>query len=822
MEQAAFPSDTLPPKGTYESRESLVAAINTWAKPRGYAFTTGKSLKTANGRVRVILACDRNKPPPSASTERVRRTTSRRTGCKFSVLAKQSRDGTTWALTHRPDGECARHNHPPSEDPSAHPAHRRLTEQDAATISSLALSGTAPRDIRTYVHNHSDTLATQRDIYNRIAATRRDLREGQSSIEALVDQLYSEGFWCRVKLDSDNRLTAIFFAHPDSVAYLQCNPDVLLLDCTYKTNKYEMPLLDMVGVDSCQRSFCIAFAFLSGESAEDYSWALQHLRTLYQRDLPSVILTDRCIAAMNAAAIWFASAKALLCLWHVNKAVLQRCRPFFTPKGDHAAPDQTGDDSWNEFYGFWHSIVASPNESIFEERLTKFELKYGNKYLDAVGYIKMYWLDPYKEKIVKACVCAPYKHAITNQLKELKHVRVSQQIRLPLDVSGVLFEAVRGWVSHHALRKVQEQRQLYQKPNRMPCSQTFTSSHGLPCSHTLKKLEDEKRALSLEHFHPHWHEVQPLPILEPRRAIDRLSLRRIQPATSTRREPSGFELVEGSKRAPRKCSRCHAPGHIKTSRHCPLRGKESPKPAVQVPGPFEQSSTTTGPALEPVSTSTTEAASMTSDEPLCETLMNVTAPTPHDRCIPPLPQAPDGVSSAATPGHSTDAIRESASEERIGEEVSCSCETLRTSPRYDSPETIHRRYVAARGAWYAAQPAGSVKTNQQYRSAMGLPQRYDKQSYEWCLDYKQMSKRCITSTGSRNWTKEEMMAYLDWSKAEDERIEAQVAKEMGDNPLANKRKGLTEIWQRVEEDSREQVLLHSEDDNADRCIFVKM
>jgi hypothetical protein len=254
------------------------------------------------------------------------------------------------------------------------------------------------------VHNHSDTLATQRDIYNRIAATRRDLREGQSSIQALVDQLYSEGFWCRVKLDPDNRLTAIFFAHPDSVAYLQCNPDVLLLDCTYKTNKYEMPLLDMVGVDSCQRSFCIAFAFLSGESAEDYSWALQHLRTLYQRDLPSVILTDRCIASMNAAAIWFASAKALLCLWHVNKAVLQRCRPFFTPKGDHATPDQTKDDSWNEFYGFWHSIVASPDESIFEERLTKFELKYGTEYLDAVGYIKMYWLDPHKEKIVKAWV----------------------------------------------------------------------------------------------------------------------------------------------------------------------------------------------------------------------------------------------------------------------------------------------------------------------------------------------------------------------------------------------------------------------------------
>ena len=108
-----------------------------------------------------------------------------------------------------------------------------------------------------------------------------------------------------------------------------------------------MPLLDMVGVDSCQRSFCIAFAFLSGESEEDYSWALEHLRSLYQRELPSVILTDRCMAAMNAAALWFSSSKALLCLWHVNKAVLQYCRPLFAPKAAQStdqAEEQTVTD----------------------------------------------------------------------------------------------------------------------------------------------------------------------------------------------------------------------------------------------------------------------------------------------------------------------------------------------------------------------------------------------------------------------------------------------------------------------------------------------
>jgi hypothetical protein len=58
--------------------------------------------------------------------------------------------------------------------------------------------------------------------------------------------------------------------------------------------------------------------------------------------------------------------------------------------------------------------------------------------------------------------------AVTNQLKELKYMRASQQVSIPLDVSGVLFEAIRGWVSHKALRKVLEQRQLLQSHSKLP------------------------------------------------------------------------------------------------------------------------------------------------------------------------------------------------------------------------------------------------------------------------------------------------------------------------------------------------------------------
>ncbi|KAM4058915.1 MULE transposase [Hirsutella rhossiliensis] len=59
----------------------------------------------------------------------------------------------------------------------------------------------------------------------------------------------------------------------------------------------------MIGVDACQRSFCIAFAFLSGEDENDYIWALDQLQSIYELyDIrqPSVILTDRCLACINA------------------------------------------------------------------------------------------------------------------------------------------------------------------------------------------------------------------------------------------------------------------------------------------------------------------------------------------------------------------------------------------------------------------------------------------------------------------------------------------------------------------------------------------
>ncbi|KAJ2894092.1 hypothetical protein MKZ38_007931 [Zalerion maritima] len=371
-----------------------------------------------------------------------------------------------------------------------------------------------------------------------------------------------------------------------------------------------MPLLDMVGVDSCQRSFCIAFAFLSGESEEDYSWALQHLRSLYEHELPSVILTDRCLAAMNAVAT--PTSAALLCLWHVNKAVLQHCQPAFGLKGGQLI-ERPEDKAWDEFYGFWHSMVASTNEEVFEERLAKFKLRYAAK-----------------------------------------------------------------------------------------------------------------------------------------------------------REPSGFEIVQAVKRAPSKCGKCHQVGHILTSNACPLKYSK----------------------LQATSSLAPNTALRTLVDPTKDSSPSVQVqakPTTSENVLPPKP-TPSPAVSMPTRDKSTPSLPPTTVE----------------SPGPFSPEAIYARYVAARSAWYAAQPAGSAQTDQEYRKAMKLPLKYSKASYKWCLDFKNMGKFCRTGKIIRPWTSEEVMTYLDWSNAEDARVEEVVRKDVEANGFRTRSKGPGYLWAQVERDIEEQ------------------
>ena len=87
----------------------------------------------------------------------------------------------------------------------------------------------------------------------------------------------------------------MFWCHPNVLKLVNACNLVFLIDITYKTNRYRLPLLDFVGVIPTRMTFSVGFAYLEGERVNNLVWALQRFRGLFlKRDaLPGFIVTDK-------------------------------------------------------------------------------------------------------------------------------------------------------------------------------------------------------------------------------------------------------------------------------------------------------------------------------------------------------------------------------------------------------------------------------------------------------------------------------------------------------------------------------------------------
>lgn len=64
------------------------------------------------------------------------------------------------------------------------------------------------------------------------------------------------------------------------------------MDATYNTNKQNLALTILSGVSNQGKNIIMAIAFLSRETAENYSWLLRNLVEMNNGIEPTTIMTD--------------------------------------------------------------------------------------------------------------------------------------------------------------------------------------------------------------------------------------------------------------------------------------------------------------------------------------------------------------------------------------------------------------------------------------------------------------------------------------------------------------------------------------------------
>jgi len=113
-----------------------------------------------------------------------------------------------------------------------------------------------------------ETTVLIKDIYNERLKLRKEELGELTPTKALCKMLFKTGSWAiSYEKAEDGSLNKLFFAHTTAIQLAQNYPYVLLFNCTYRMNQYNMPLLHVTGVAPTGEAFSITFAFMSQENA---------------------------------------------------------------------------------------------------------------------------------------------------------------------------------------------------------------------------------------------------------------------------------------------------------------------------------------------------------------------------------------------------------------------------------------------------------------------------------------------------------------------------------------------------------------------------
>lgn len=504
----------------------------------------------SNGDKNIYLRCDRNGTHfGSLVPSNGRETASRKCGCDFEL--RGSKPKPLRATVQKPHPVQpprywtlvtlnGAHNHEPSICPEAHSVHRRLTEDGLAQVELLTKSKLTAKHILPLLRTATEgSLATNQTIYNAQKKIRLDELEGKSPFEHFVAKLQASNWFMASECFFDGSIKNLFFAHPGSLHLAKIFHHVTLVDATYKTNLYKLPLLHLVGQASTNQTFSIGFCFMATEGEDNYKWAMQTARGLWNPDrIPPVFVTDRDKALRVAMQEVFPESKHNFCVWHINQNITTHCKRYFLTNPDQ--PEQR--------YVFFQQQLSrlfnSKTMAVYEENWTALKnmlaekpevwnylekhifpvrehfmtpwvghhLHFGNVNTSRIegshAYIKSYF---HVSNLDLLNVFEGLGKAIDTQIHHV-HSKMAEQAMKSLIGAPKCFYWLLGKISHHALSLAKTQHALLiqsRKGELEPesCLETFSNSLGIPCQHQMADIlgEDDLGPILPGHFHQQWH-----------------------------------------------------------------------------------------------------------------------------------------------------------------------------------------------------------------------------------------------------------------------------------------------------------------------------
>ncbi|KAG5747772.1 hypothetical protein H9Q70_009557 [Fusarium xylarioides] len=229
---------------------------------------------------------------------------------------------------------CAEHNHDPSDEGLSVARLRRQSHIAFGLTRLHELVGTLSHSRKNTLKDiarqisvaHPEVKILEQDVRVMRKKLRREAYGAFTSTQAFLNVLEHDDDIAFHSIDRapNQKIWRIFWIYKKSIDKWKRNLDLLVMDNTYKVNRFNMPLLQITRITALHTNFSVAFGVAAKEDEEAFTWLLEQLdnvRQQHQIPHPRVIVSDFDDAFKSAVRRVFYTSQQQLCLWHMKKNV---------------------------------------------------------------------------------------------------------------------------------------------------------------------------------------------------------------------------------------------------------------------------------------------------------------------------------------------------------------------------------------------------------------------------------------------------------------------------------------------------------------------
>ncbi|XP_055961816.1 uncharacterized protein LOC126681389 [Mercurialis annua] len=287
----------------FESYDDAYNYYNCYAKEVGFRVRVKNSWFKRNSREKygAVLCCSSQGFKRVKDVNRLRKET--RTGCP-AMIRMRLVDSKRWRVLEI----ALEHNHLlgakvyKSIKKMGTGIKRKSVSSSDAEVRTIKLYRALVID--TGGNEHSSANGRELRTYSE-APNQLNLKKGDA--QAIYHylcrmQLTNPNFFYLMDLNDEGHLKNVFWIDARSRAACGYFGDVVYIDNTYLSGKYEIPLVAFVGINHHGQSVLLGCGLLAGETVESYSWLCKTWLTCLSGIMPQTVITDRCKSLQSAIA----------------------------------------------------------------------------------------------------------------------------------------------------------------------------------------------------------------------------------------------------------------------------------------------------------------------------------------------------------------------------------------------------------------------------------------------------------------------------------------------------------------------------------------